>query len=358
MRWLLAAMLLIGCGSEPAPRVDDGPPTGTFTIVHVGDINLAEDVGPRLEKDGADFMFRRLREHLAGDVLIGNLESVVARAPAAEKINKGSVHLMDPKYLAAIKAEGFDLLTIANNHAMDQRGPALVEMMGHLDAAELPHIGAGATLGEARKPFLVDGAGLKIAVIGLYWYSTAKDRLGWYATESAPGVWPIRKKDVAAEVKALRKSGVDFVLASVHWGPNYVDEIGKLKQLAGVLAESGVDAINGHGAHIQQGTAFIGDVPVLYGIGNFAFGSKGIYDRKSPKNRVSSIARWVFEDRALRRIELLPIRTDNKRVDYQARPAGREQAKREFEPTLDRYGVSWSRRDDGWYVIPVPQPKR
>ena len=359
MRALLLLLLLVGCGSEPSdapPTVKDGPPTGPFTIVHVGDINLAEDVTRRLEEDGADFMFRRLRDAMRGDLLIGNLESVVATAPAEVKIDKGSVHLMDPKYLQAIKAEGFDLLTLANNHAMDQRGPALVEMLGHLDAAGLPHIGAGATLADAKTAYRVEGAGLKIAVIGLYWYSSGKDKLGWYATDEKPGVWPIRKADVTGEVRKLRADGVDFVLASVHWGPNYIDEIGKLRSLAKTLADAGVDGINGHGAHIQQGTAFVGDVPVLYGIGNFAFGSKGIYDRKSPKNRLSSVARWVFEDRALRRIELLPIRTDNKRVGYQARPAGREQAQREFEPTLDRYGVSWSRRDDGWYVIPVPQP--
>jgi poly-gamma-glutamate capsule biosynthesis protein CapA/YwtB (metallophosphatase superfamily) len=353
-RWLPLLLLLAACRSEPAaPPKPTGPPAGSFTLVHVGDINLAEDVSSRLESQGADFMFRKLREHIVGDFLMGNLETVVATAPAEAKIDKGSVHLMDPKYLAAIQAEGFDLVTLANNHAMDQRGPALVEMVGHLDRVGLPHIGAGATLEDAHKAFVVEGAGLKIGIIGLYWYSGQKQKLGWYATADKPGVWPIKRGDVAAEVTKLRAQGVDFVLASVHWGPNYADETGKLRSLAKDLASAGVDGINGHGAHIQQGVDFVGGIPVLYGIGNFAFGSKGIYDRKSPNNRVSSIARWVFEDRALRRIELLPIATDNKQVKFQPRPADAAQAKREFEPILSRYGVTWSRRDDGWYLIPV-----
>ncbi len=357
---LLLSLLLCACGREaepPAPPSAPGAKTAPFTLVHVGDINLAEDVTGRLEKDGADFMFRKVREHLQGDLLVGNLETVVARAPASKKIDKGSVHLMDPKYIAAIQAEGFDLVTLANNHAMDQRGPALVEMVRHLDAAGLPHIGAGATLADAKKPFIVEGAGLRIAVIGMYWYSSQKNKLGWYAGPDKPGVWPIKKGDVAREVKALRADGVDFVLASVHWGPNYTDETGKLRSLAKDLVAAGVDGINGHGAHIQQGLEFVGGVPVLYGIGNFAFGSKGIYARKSPENRVSSIARWVFQDRALQRVELLPLATDNKVVGFQPRPADAAQAKKEFEPTLDRYQARWSLREDGWYVVPVPQPK-
>jgi poly-gamma-glutamate capsule biosynthesis protein CapA/YwtB (metallophosphatase superfamily) len=359
MRYLLALVLLLGaCRSEPTPPAESATPaapTGTFTIVHVGDINLAEDVTPRLEKDGADFMFRKVREHLEGDFLIGNLESVVANTPAAKKIDKGSIHLMDPKYIAALQAEGFDLVTIANNHAMDQRGPALIEMVGHLDAAGLPHIGAGANLADAKKAHIIEGAGLKIAVIGMYWYSSQKEKLNWYAGEDKPGVWPIKRGDVAREVKKLRAEGVDFVLASVHWGPNYVNEVGKLKKLARDLETAGVDAVSGHGAHIQQGTAFVDGMPVLYGIGNFAFGSKGIYSKKSPNNRLSSIARWVFEDRKLKQVELLPIRTDNKKVGFQPRPAGAKQAKEQFEPTLSRYGIEWSKRDDGWYVVPVPQ---
>lgn len=363
MKLLLVLILLAGCGSSddsPSKAAPKATSSGApFTLVHVGDINLAEDVTPLLEKHGPAWMFDKIRPHMQGDVLIGNLETVVATAPAKKRIDKGSVHLMDPKYLAALTAEGFDAVTIANNHAMDQRGDKLVEMVGHLDAAGLPHIGAGATLADAKKPFIVDGAGLRIAVIGLYWYSGSKNKLGWYASDKDPGVWPIKKGDVAREVQRLRKEeGVDFVLGSIHWGPNYVDEIGKLRKLAKDLIDAGVDGINGHGAHIQQGTEFIRGVPVLYGIGNFAFGSKGIYAQKSPNNRMSSIARWVFAEKKLQRVELLPIRTDNKKIKYQSRPAGPKQAKKEFEPTLERYGATWSKREDGWYVLPVPQPPR
>ena len=60
-----------------------------------------------------------------------------------------------------------------------------------------------------------------------------------------------------------------------------------------------------------------------------------------------------LEGARLAAVELRPFRTDNSRVHYRPRPASAEQAAREWEPVLRRYGVPWERRDDGWYVIPV-----
>ncbi len=353
MRWLLLITLLMGCGKAAPPPP---PASAEFTIVSVGDVNLGEDVVPQLSEKGARFPFAGTRELIAGDFLMGNLETVVAKEATKPPLDKSSLHLSDPAFLKAFQDEGFDLMVLGNNHAMDQQGEGLIEMLGHLDDHELAWVGAGRNLEEARRAHIVEGGGLKIAILSAYWPSAQKAAWGWYASEDAPGTWVIDRAQWTARIKELRAEGVDYVIASVHWGGNYISEGGAQKKLARKLVKAGVDLINGHGAHLVQGIEVIDGVPVLYGLGNYVFGSHGIYQKKSPKLRLSVVARYVFAERELRRIELMPIRTDNRRQDYVPVPAEEKQARRELEPVLARYKARFGRRDDGWYVLPWPQP--
>ena len=311
---------------------------------------------PLLVERGPRFPFEGTRALLQGDFLMGNLESVVAREATKPKLDKGSLHLMNPDFLPALQEEGFDLLSLGNNHAMDQKAQGLTEMIGHLEQQKLAWIGAGRTLEEARRAHIVRGGGLTIAVLGAYWPSKQKEAWGWYASDEQPGTWVIDEAQWKARIKELRSEGVDFVIASVHWGGNYVREGKAQRKLARRLVKAGVDLVNGHGAHVVQAVEVMDGVPVLYGLGNHVFGSTGVYAKKSPKLRLSVIARFVFGDRALKRIELMPIRTDNKRVQFVPLPADEKQARRELEPVLKRYKPRFGRRDDGWYVLPWPQP--
>lgn len=90
-------------------------------------------------------------------------------------------------------------------------------------------------------------------------------------------------------------------------------------------------------------------MPVIYSLGNFVFSSNGRYDEVEPELRLSVIARYVFDGRELSAIELLPIRTDNRRVDFAPVPAEEAQATEQLLPQIERYGMSWGRRPDGWY---------
>ncbi len=340
---------------ESGAQEGEGSPA-TWTLVSVGDINLAEDVEPLLEERGQAFQFAGTREHLAGDFLMGNLETVLVDKATRPRLDKSSLHKMKPELLSVLVAEGFDLLSIGNNHSMDQKARGMLAMTEHLDAAGMPYVGAGRNLADASKAVVVEGGGLKIAILGGYWHSGQKAKWDWYATDEAPGVFAIRERAWKTAIDELRREqDVDFVIANVHWGGNYVQEGSKQKRLARGLVAAGVDLVNGHGAHITQGVDLVGGVPVLYGLGNHAFGSKGIYRIKSPDMRLSTIARYVFGEGRLQRIELLPIRTDNTRTGYVPVPASAEQAALELEPVLARYSPRWVRRDDGWYVFDAPR---
>ena len=71
-----------------------------------------------------------------------------------------------------------------------------------------------------------------------------------------------------------KKKKSDYVIAFVHWGTegtNYyeADQV----NLAEQFVQAGVDAIIGGHTHCLQGMTYIGDVPVIYSLGNFWFGS-------------------------------------------------------------------------------------
>ncbi len=322
-----------------------------YVVVSVGDINLAEDVSPLLEEHGGNYSFEHLRAHMKGDQLLGNLETVATELVLDPRLKKSSIHRMEPKFLPTLREEGFTVLSLANNHAFDQGAEGLLSQIEHMKRLEMKWVGGGHNLAEAQRAEIFEGGGLKIAVIGMYQVNKRYKALGFYAESKKPGIWGLRGGQVAAVVKRLReKQGVDYVIASVHWGPNYKPEIDYQKKLARKLVRAGVDLVNGHGGHMTQGVELVDGVPVLYGLGNFTFGSKGIYKRKSPNNRTSAIARYIFENGRLGSIELLPIRTDNRRVKYKPLPADRDQAEAQFEPVIGRYGLPWERREDGWYV--------
>lgn len=336
------------------PVLSTGP-DDAFTLVSVGDINLAEDVLETLERHGGHYQFEFLRQHVRGDALIGNLETAVVDTPTQPPLEgKTSIHIMKPKYLRTLADEGFTALALANNHIADQGAVGVTATWQHVKEHGMVPFGAGHNLDEARKAVLFDAGHTKVAVLSVQDWRRGLERLGWFATDNAPGCYGLAFDQLERDIQKLKAQGY-LVVVSIHWGKNYVDEDAHQHELLRKMVAAGVDLINGHGAHRGQGVRVVDGVPVIYSLGNFTFGSKGVYKSKSPKMRLSAIARLHFKDGAIAGLQLLPIRTDNRRVKYKPRPPQRKQARKQFEPWLERYGLKWDRGDDGWYTLQLPE---
>ena len=64
------------------------------------------------------------------------------------------------------------------------------------------------------------------------------------------------------------------MIAFVHWGTegtNYYEA--DQAELAEKFVQAGADAVIGGHTHCLQGLTYVGDVPVIYSLGNFWFGS-------------------------------------------------------------------------------------
>ena len=79
---------------------------------------------------------------------------------------------------------GVDVVSLANNHALDYGVTALFETIEHARSAGLAVVGAGRDAAEAYAPALVDTDGGTVAVIGLSQVLSP----GWAATADRPGL--------------------------------------------------------------------------------------------------------------------------------------------------------------------------
>ena len=126
-------------------------PARPVLLAAVGDVMLARSIGARLEANGADTAFAEVSEILAGaDIALANLETAIAAGGAPEP--KGYTFRAPPIAADALVAAGIDLVSLANNHALDYGPDALAETQSLLSERGIRSVGAGPERARARHP--------------------------------------------------------------------------------------------------------------------------------------------------------------------------------------------------------------
>lgn len=250
-------------------------PKYTVTLNAVGDIMLARHVGRLLETNGQDYSLKLLGPSLAeGDITFANLESPIAES-GQPLPGKQICFRAKPDAIESLKLGGFDVVSLANNHALDYDSPALLETIERLTESGIKVIGAGADITRARQPAIIQQNGIRIAFLAYSdladIYFSHKYPRAHRATKDLPGVAPMVLNDILEDVRAVRQQ-VDLVVVSLHWGVEYVDQPSKAqREMAHRLIDEGVDLILGHHPHWLQGLEVYHDKLIAYSLGNFIF---------------------------------------------------------------------------------------
>ncbi|MEV3861652.1 CapA family protein [Streptomyces sp. NPDC050095] len=344
----------------------------TWTLAAVGDV-LVDRARPEHALDGV----RPLLD--AADLVLGNFEGVLTDThPVAPGMTASTVVAT----ANAAPLSAFDVLSLANNHAMDAGHGGLTDTVATLADRGVKAVGAGPTLTDALRPVVLPVGGTEIAVVAC----ASVLPIGAQAGPAAPGVAPLRSEDcytaplpghicpgVPAKVvsvlderdwAAVEKAVADararagLVVVSVHWGdhtrPWVITDHERL--CAELLAGAGADLILGHHHHLWRGVEFIGRTPVFYGLGHIvfdlprfpddlrahgvdpdrtsqadlreAFGEYGFYPRPGspafpfhPAARITAVALVHVEDGAIGSCGLVPCLIDG---DGTARPVARD----------------------------------
>jgi poly-gamma-glutamate capsule biosynthesis protein CapA/YwtB (metallophosphatase superfamily) len=281
----------------PVPQMD---PSYSFTLVAVGDIMLGRGVGRKIKSLNAEFPFGGVADLLReADLTFGNLESPISSLGMAAK-GKEVVFRAGLESINGIKNAGIDVLSLANNHAMDYGPAALAETMDVLAHSGVAYTGAGANSAAARRPANFTVKGVKVSFLA---YSNRFHKVV-EAQEERPGVAIASAEEVKADVEKA-KQWADVVIVSFHWGWEYSDHPdAETRELAHLAVESGASLVIGHHPHVIQGVEMYKGGLICYSLGNF------IFDQRGTRTRRGLILRCTIGRRGVRQGELLPVIID------------------------------------------------
>ncbi|TET49320.1 MAG: CapA family protein [Anaerolineales bacterium] len=286
----LRPKLLALCLLSAVLQISSDQHSPCWSLALVGDVMLGRDVARALDGSWAAALADVQTLLFSADLAFGNLESPLTAAPYPPPRPDSPVANADdlrapPDAVAALEEPGFDVMSLANNHALDGGPAGLLETISTLQAAAitaLPH-GTSACLALPAETC-------------------------WLALDdSASGV---DMDEATATIAALDRTG-SFVVVSVHWGGEYQAAPSPRQQaLAATLVAAGADLIVGHGPHVLQRIEWIGHTAVLFSLGNLLF------DQSNPKDaRQGAIVLVTIERGEVVSIEAVPTVTSGGRVE-------------------------------------------
>lgn len=247
--------------------------TNPITITFVGDLLMDLSVKNAMNIEGIDYPFEYVSNDLQqADLAVANLETpLTTRDESYKDLNQRFNFQSNPKHIQGLINAGFDLVSLANNHALDYGEEGLEDTMMNLDKFGLDYVGVGKTSEEAFQSQTYDMNGTKVSIMAA---SRFVPHVDWYTfeKETKAGVAGAYDLDYLVEKVKEEKKDTDFLILYIHWGIESTDTPDDYqKTYVKRLVEAGVDAIVGSHPHWLQGFEYYQDVPVAYSLGNFLF---------------------------------------------------------------------------------------
>jgi len=224
-------------------------PAGRVTVAAGGDLQI----GARTTRE----QLAAVGGLLAADVRLANLEGPLTARGREEGLDAhgrptpgaARIRFAGPPAAAAWMRGQLDVVSLANNHALDQGEPGRADTVRALEPAAV----AAAFDGHAAT---IDAGGLRVTVL---------------ARDVGTGISRADEEALAQAAADARRAGA-IVLVSLHFGREGIalpspDE----RRLAARLVDAGASAVLGHGPHVVRGIERRGRGLIAYSLGNLAF---------------------------------------------------------------------------------------
>jgi poly-gamma-glutamate synthesis protein (capsule biosynthesis protein) len=298
------------------PEVSKGN-DDVVTIVAAGDIYLGGSADNYLKQKGYLYPFEATKDILKNaDITVANLEAPLTNKTAVF-MEKEYILKHNPDAVGAIKAAGFNVVTLANNHIMDYGPDGLKETIDLLNKAGIKHTGAGENLKSARVPAVVNIKSKRIAFLA---YSLVFPE-EFYATDDSSGTAKGIFENVISDIKNIKKHA-DIIILSFHWSEELMKYPKEYQiELAHRAIDNGANLIIGHHPHVIQGIEKYKDGLIFYSLGNFVFGS---VNRSIPEGMLA-VVRFSQHNKVIS-AEIIPLDVNNKEVLFQPKPLQTEKA--------------------------------
>lgn len=242
----------------------------TVTVIGVGDIMMGSNYpngGVLPPNQGRDLMADVNTLLSNADLTMGNLEGVLmddggtaktCRNPKVCYVFRSPTH-----YVQNLVAAGFDLMSLANNHAGDFGEAGRLSSMRTLDGAHIQYAGLTST---------------PTAIL-------EKDGITFGFTAFAPNSGCLDINDLTTAKKIVRQldSLTDIVIVSFHGGAEgpqhqhvprqneifYGENRGNVYEFSHALIDVGADIVFGHGPHVTRAIEVYKNRFIAYSLGNF-----------------------------------------------------------------------------------------
>lgn len=243
----------------------------SVTVTAVGDVFLGGLLSQDIEKYQNIFLSNDIFKIFnSSDIRFCNLESPLCKLEDPPEPDK-TILYAKPHSIDLLKMSQINIVSLANNHIMDFGWASLDETMRLLNNNGISCVGAGADLGEARVPSVIDVDKKKIAFLAYTWTPPQFKEGSIAATSNSPGVAPYNLKLIRNDVENI-KDDVDFLIVSLHWGEEYTRyPLPRIISDAHGIIDSGVDVILGSHPHVLQGYEKYHNGLIFYSLSNFLF---------------------------------------------------------------------------------------
>jgi hypothetical protein len=282
------------------PARGDGP----IRIGIGGDLMLDDLALPWILKYGYDYPLAGMVDTLKTfDAVVANLEVPVTSD--CKSSMKHYSYSMSPDGLGALTRANIRAVSLSNNHVLDCGDDSAGEEMKLLDQAGIAFFGAGNSREEAMRGLILNVNGTKVGLIGID--GTRKAALTF------PNTNVLGEDTLKAGIARMKKEA-DIVVVVPHWGDNY-KPIKKTQEKFGPIAINlGADAVIGHHPHVWQPVSVYKGKPIVYSVGNFAFGT----GNTAAKN--SMIAVMEIDRKKIGAIRLIPLFNQNRNPEVAWQP--------------------------------------
>jgi poly-gamma-glutamate capsule biosynthesis protein CapA/YwtB (metallophosphatase superfamily) len=254
----------------PPPAAALPPPTHPgLTLAAVGDIMMGTDFPENIlpDDDGVGFLTAVTPFLSQPDVTFGNLEGVLQDGgePVKQCKNKNICFLFrsPTRYATYLAQAGFDVMSLANNHARDFGEEGRSSSMAALDAVGIRHSGREGTVAS--------------------WIANGR-RVALVAFAPNVGSNSLNDPQIGLPLVTQLAATHDIVIVSFHGGAEgngaevlpFAREIfagedrGNVVEFAHAMVDAGADLVLGHGPHVVRPMELYRDRLIAYSLGNFA----------------------------------------------------------------------------------------
>jgi poly-gamma-glutamate capsule biosynthesis protein CapA/YwtB (metallophosphatase superfamily) len=304
--------------------------TGTVIIKAVGDICPGDKtimglgLCSLMKKHGIGFPLINIKELLKGDSLVvGNLEGILSSIVTCDDKRQYTFCGM-PAFAQELKASGFTVMNVANNHTLEHGAELFQETVHHCQEAGISVCGLRDKGTYYSKPVIVERGGRRIGFLGYNWVGKDKflhtDR---YIAQSHDSVVNYTWNRDSAKDKRLQdmvgdmninvrrdihhlRQCVDYVILLAHWGFEFIHypPYGVTIEARSFI-DAGADLILGGHPHVLQGMEVYKGKQIFYSLGNFLF------DMRLRIAKRSAVVHVEIDDRNQASWSLEPIIINN-----------------------------------------------